>query len=140
MRALTRVKVAWISRARWNQTLSRHGALAAAARAALAIEDSILRSWLVNLGQRSALERMTFLFCELAERLAGDGAPPKNLPLPLTQQILAHALGLTPVHVNRVLQRLRADHLIDFGDGTLTIHDLARAHALAGFDRAYLTG
>ena len=58
---------------------------------------------------------------------------------PLTQQDLASALGLTSVHVNRVLRRLRADGLIDLRGGVVTVHDRGRLYALAGFAPEYLT-
>jgi CRP-like cAMP-binding protein len=138
VRALTRVRVAWIPRAELRDALAAHQGLARAISAAAAIEEAILRAWLVNLGQRSAHERMAFLFCELAERLADDAGPAIRFALPLTQQMLAHALGLTPVHINRVLRRLRREGLLELQDGVLTIHDPVRTKFLADFNNAYL--
>jgi CRP-like cAMP-binding protein len=137
VRALTRTRVTWISRDRWRAALVRNEGLAAFVFGAAAREAAILRAWLVNLGQRSARERMAWLFCDLAQRLGEDG-PSENLAVPLSQQTLAHALGLTPVHVNRVLQQLRGDGLIDFHSGTLTIRDPSRLRGVAGYDGAYL--
>jgi CRP-like cAMP-binding protein len=138
VRAVTRVRVAWIPQADLRDVLVEHHGLARAIRAAAAVEEAILRAWLVNLGQRSAHERMAFLFCELAERLADESGPAARFALPLTQQMLAHALGLTPVHVNRVLRRLRDDGLLELQDGILTIHDPIRTRTLADFNEAYL--
>ena len=58
--------------------------------------------------------------------------------VPLTQEDLADALGLTPVHVNRMLQRLRKERLIEFRGGTLTILDSRRLCDAAGFNPSYL--
>jgi CRP-like cAMP-binding protein len=137
VRALTRARVTRISRERWRAALLRNEGLAQAVFGAAVRESAILRAWLVNLGQRSARERMAWLFCDLAERLA-EGEPTENVAVPLSQQTLAHALGLTPVHVNRVLQQLRGDGLIDFHGGTLTIRDPGRLRGVAGYDGAYL--
>ena len=137
VRALTRARVSWISHARWRAALGHHEGLAEAVFASAAREAAILRAWLVNLGQRSARERMAWMFCDLAERL-GENGPSENIAVPLSQQTLAHTLGLTPVHVNRVLQQLRGDGLIDFHGGRLTIRDAGRLRGVAGFDDAYL--
>ena len=137
VRALTRTRVTWVSHARWRGALMLDERLATAVFGSAVREAAILRAWLVNLGQRPARERMAWLFCDLAERL-DDNGPSENIGVPLSQQTLAHALGLTPVHVNRVLQQLRGDGLIDFHNGMLTIRDLGSLHRVAGYDSAYL--
>ena len=139
VRALTRARIAWIAPEAVAAALLDHPGLAQALRMAAAIEQATVRAWVVNLGQRPARERMAHLFCELAQRLTpADRQPPATFALPLTQQILARALGLTAVHVNRVLQQLRGERLIDFHGGVLTISDIARLRTLADFDGAYL--
>jgi CRP-like cAMP-binding protein len=76
------------------------------------------------LGRRSAYKRIAHLFCELLVRFKSVGlAPNGSLDLPLTQEELGDALGLSTVHVNRVLQALRADGLIALQSGKLTIND-----------------
>ena len=62
-----------------------------------------------------------------------------SFDLPLTQGDLGEALGLTSVHVNRVLQKLRGEALLDFCNGVLRIHDHANLQAIANFDPAYLS-
>ena len=57
--------------------------------------------------------------------------------LPVTQSDLADCLGMSLVHINRILQRLRAEGLITLADGTVTIEDWLRLSELAGFDAAY---
>lgn len=138
-RALTRVKIARVSNERLAAVVERHPCISEALWIAAAIDEAILRSWLVNLGQRNAHERMAHLFCELAARL-NDGVLPSSasFTLPLTQPELACALGLTTVHVNRVLQRLRAEGLVRLIDRVMTIPNAVQLSAMAGFDSAYL--
>ena len=90
--------------------LRERPAIATAFGWARLIDEAVLRSWIVGLGRRTAFERTAHLMCELQVRLdavglAGDGF----FPWPLTQDDLADTLGLTAVHVNRTLQRLRAE-------------------------------
>jgi len=78
------------------------------------IEASILREWVVNVGRRDARERIAHILCEFAVRLETRGlASGDGFELPMTQEQLADATGLTSVHVNRVLKALEADGLIE---------------------------
>lgn len=61
-----------------------------------------------------------------------------RLALPLTQEDLADATGLTPVHVNRTLQRLRNEQLVEIGSGSLTVVDVGKLQKAGGFDPNYL--
>ncbi|HEU0134704.1 MAG TPA: helix-turn-helix domain-containing protein, partial [Allosphingosinicella sp.] len=79
------------------------------------------------------------LMCELFVRMKNIGLTHDHrFELPLTQEELGDALGLTPVHVNRVLQRMRAEELITFKSGLLTILDYRRLEAASGFNPNYL--
>lgn len=103
------------------------------------LDAAIHREWVVSLGRRSALKRAAHLFCELQVRLAIVGlASERDYALPITQAVLAECLGLTPVHVNRVLRELRERGLVEFRGGRVTISDLASLRDLAEFDPAYL--
>jgi CRP-like cAMP-binding protein len=104
------------------------------------VDEATLRAWIVNLGRRDALEGIAHLFCELHARLklVGMANEYNRFALPMTQDTLADALGLTPVHVNRMLRQLRSDGLIALSGGQLTILDINRLHKLAGFDNSYL--
>src|ERR1700722_9396160 len=103
------------------------------------VEEAILREWIVNVGQRNALERMAHLFCELLYRFRAVGLNEGNsCTLPLTQVELAETLGLSSVHVNRTLQELRRQKLITLEAGTLTIKDLKSLEALSFFNAEYL--
>ena len=103
------------------------------------IDAAIFREWLVNLGRRSAASRMAHLFLELYHRLAAVGrASAGEFELPVTQSDLADCLGLSSVHVNRVLQELRRDGLIEARRSAFHIIDMQKMVALAEFDSTYL--
>ncbi len=103
------------------------------------VDAAVSREWIVNVGRRNAAQRTAHLLCELALRLRRAGlARGPTYGLPLTQVVLADALGLTAVHVNRTLQWLRGEGLIEFGGGTLTVRDWTGLTRVAGFDPAYL--
>jgi len=96
--------------------------LASAVSAAGALDDANLLDQIVRLGRHTAHERMAHLFLELRWRLAAVGlASESRFPLPLTQEVLADALGLSIVHVNRTMQQLRRDGLIETRSGYVEI-------------------
>jgi len=97
-------------------------------------DEAMVVEHLVNIGRRSALERTAHFFMELAERLTLVGlATEAEFACPLSQFVLADALGLTSIHVNRTLRELRERNLLTLHRGTVTIHDLAGLRKLAGF-------
>lgn len=103
------------------------------------VTAAVQREWTVNLGQRSAIERVAHLLCELFIRLRTVGLTHETLcELPLTQAEIADATGITPVHVNRTLQELRAQGLIVLQGKELTILDLDRLKEVALFNDNYL--
>jgi CRP-like cAMP-binding protein len=103
------------------------------------VEEAIAREWLVNVGQRNALERVAHLFCELLYRFRAVGLNEgMSCTLPLTQVELAETLGLSSVHVNRTLQELRRQKLITLEGGTLTIQDLEALKEVSFFNADYL--
>lgn len=137
--ALTACTVATVPHARLRAILEAHPALRDAFWWLTFVENSISNEWTVNLGRRSALERAAHLFCELLARLWPVGiAADHAFPFPLTQEELADVLGLTPVHVNRTLQELRARDLVMIKGRRLVIHDLDGLQALAGFNADHL--
>jgi CRP-like cAMP-binding protein len=78
------------------------------------VEASIMREWVVNVGRRDARQRIAHILCEFAVRLESRGLTTDHgFELPMTQEQLADATGLTSVHVNRVLKGLEADGLIN---------------------------
>jgi CRP-like cAMP-binding protein len=103
------------------------------------LDACIHREWEVSLGRRTAIERTAHLLCELRARLDVVGlADATGFALPITQAELSECLGLTSVHVNRVLRELRERGLCEFRGGRVTIGDLAGLEAVAEFDPAYL--
>lgn len=104
------------------------------------VDEATLREWLLNIGQRDALQRLSHLFCELCVRLSVVKLvdDTETFALPLTQAELADTTGMTAVHVNRSLQRLRQDGLIVTRDGRLTILDFDRLAKISGFNATYL--
>jgi CRP-like cAMP-binding protein len=103
------------------------------------VEEAIAREWIVNVGQRNALERMAHLFCELLYRFRAVGLNEgMSCTLPLTQVELAETLGLSSVHVNRTLQALRKRKLITLENGTLTIENFDELKQLSFFNPDYL--
>ncbi len=137
--ALTTVKMAMIPHARLREVMHRHpGAGAALWRLNLA-DASVLREWIVGLGRRTAYGRVAHLVCELRTKLLALGLPAEmGFDLPLTQADVGDAVGLSIVHVNRVLQRLRAKGLVNLRGGRLTVQDWNGLLAAAEFDPAYL--
>ena len=121
------------------ELLEHHPQIARALRMSTLVDEATLREWLVNVGCRSAPERIAHLFCELLMRLRAVGlAPTDSFALPITQGELADTTGLSSVHVNRTLQELRRQGLIELKSGRLTILDLPRLRALAEFKANYL--
>jgi CRP-like cAMP-binding protein len=103
-----------------------------------ALQAGIQREWLIGLGRRAAQTRLAHLLCEVCYRVQLSGGHCVPLEFPLTQRELADTLGLSSVHVNRVLQQLRSRKLIDFARGRLTIRDKESLYAVADFDPRYL--
>jgi CRP-like cAMP-binding protein len=103
------------------------------------LDASVFREWVVNVGRRDSRTRIAHLLCELATRLKsiGDGED-GHYEFPLTQEQLADATGLTSVHTNRTLQRLRRDGLIHLNSGSLRILDWEGLREAADFDELYL--
>ncbi|UZK65826.1 Crp/Fnr family transcriptional regulator [Sphingomonas sp. M1-B02] len=105
------------------------------------VDQGILRAWIVSMGRRKATERVAHLMCELYIRMRNIGmATDDRCEMPLTQIVLADAVGLTPVHVNRVLRRLRLEKVMELRSGSLKIIDPAKLARIAGFDDNYLHG
>ncbi|HWE99932.1 MAG TPA: Crp/Fnr family transcriptional regulator [Caulobacteraceae bacterium] len=97
------------------------------------IERSRLHASLFNVGQRKARERIAYLLCDLAERASAAGEGDGGFWLPLKQQDIADALGMTSVHVNRVLQRFRAQGLVQIRKGAARIADRAALAQLCDY-------
>jgi CRP-like cAMP-binding protein len=103
------------------------------------IDAAIFREWMTGIGRRSAFERIAHLFCEMHVKLRAVGlADDQRCPMPVTQADLGDALGLSNVHVNRVLQEMRRRGLIKLRSGTLTIEAWNELKRACEFDPTYL--
>jgi CRP-like cAMP-binding protein len=135
---LTAARVALIPRPAMD-ALTERPRLARAFWWAALVDQAVLREWIVNVGRRDAQQAIGHLMCELYVRMRNVGlVTDHSFELPLTQEEIADALGLTPVHVNRVLQRMRSEGLLSFRRGSLTIHEYAKLEKASGFSAAYL--
>ena len=136
---LSRCKLAVVQRPTVTTWLTNAPTVRRAFEWATLVDEAILREWLVNLGARGAFSRIAHLFCELRVRLQAVGiGDALGFPLPMTQEELSHMLGLSVVHVNRVLGRLRTDGLATFRGGHVLVPDGERLIAAAGFRPNYL--
>lgn len=103
------------------------------------VQASVAREWIINVGQRDARERIAHLVCELALRQGIEAMPAVcSIDWPLTQEQVGDATGLTSVHVNRMLQGMRAAGLISMEGRSVRIHDWAGLQAVGDFNRTYL--
>lgn len=140
MAALCDSKVAKIPIARIAEIVAKYPQLATAFAYSALVDTAILREWLLSVGQRQAEQRLAHLICEIGARLKmvhrvmADG----SFDLPINQATLADTIGLTLVHTNRIVQRLRQAGLISLRQRRVTILDRPRLLALAGFDENYL--
>lgn len=103
------------------------------------LDGAVHREWLVGMGRLSATQRTAHLICEMYIRLESLGlANDRRFGFPITQAALADAVGISTVHVNRVLQELRQRALIVWDGGAMQILDWAALAEAAEFDDLYL--
>jgi len=139
IQAITDLSVACVSTAALRALARERPAIGEGFWRDTLIDASIYREWVLNIGQRDAKSRIAHMLCEFAVRreAAGLGAP-ERFDLPMTQQQIADATGLTPVHVNRMLQTLGAEGVIDRDGRRVSIVDWERMRRVADFEPAYL--
>jgi CRP-like cAMP-binding protein len=103
------------------------------------IDAALFREWIVNVGQRPAPARLAHVIVELRERLKVIGRVTGNsFEMPLTQEQVGEALGITGVHANRVIKQLRREGVVDLHRGRVTVLDEGKLLELADFDNRYL--
>ncbi|WP_170267677.1 Crp/Fnr family transcriptional regulator [Methylobacterium oxalidis] len=136
--ALTHCTVVDIPRTRLTELIETHPGIAHVMRWLAMMELNRAREWLVN-DSRPADRRLAHHFCELLVCLQVVGLANENsFELAISQADLADAMGISQVHINRVLQGLRAGDLIVWSKSALTIPDVERLQAFAEFDPGYL--
>ena len=102
-------------------------------------EAAIYIEHLTDVGRRTALERVAHFLLELLVRFRSIGlGDARSFPMPLTQELLADALGLSVPHVNRTLRQLRDDDLVRIEAHQVIVNDVEALSALADFDGSYL--
>ncbi|WP_174292745.1 Crp/Fnr family transcriptional regulator [Sphingomonas bacterium] len=139
IQAITEAKVAAISRPAMDQMMREFPGVSRALYIAQLIDEGTMRAWIVSMGRRSSIERVAHLICELYLRMRNIGLRTEGVfALPLSQIILADALGMTPVHINRVLKELREAGAMALKRGHLEILDPVKLVHIAGFDENYL--
>jgi CRP-like cAMP-binding protein len=103
------------------------------------VQAAVFREWLIRNSQLPAHAAMAHLFCEMVTRSQAAGlCDGYSCDMPVTQEMLGAALGLTAVHINRTLQMLRELGLVDYRSGRLLIRDFPRLAEAAQFDPHYL--
>lgn len=132
---LTDALVSSVEASRMMRLFAEFPRLGAAILWATSRDEAMIVEHLVSVGRRSAIERTAHFFLELSERLRlVELATGRELPCPLNQYVLADALGLSAIHVNRVLRQLRERRLMTLKRGKLVILDAAALSLLAGFE------
>lgn len=139
IQAITTAMVATVTRTAMQTIMVDRPNIARAMYTSQLVDEGIMRAWIVSMGRRNANERVAHLICELYLRarnigLTGDG----EFSLPLSQVVLADALGMSAVHINRVLKELRLAGAMAVKRGSVTIMDPVKLVQIAGFDENYL--
>lgn len=140
VQALNEARIAWIPIDAIRATIDARPGIARALWRDTLIDGSIQREWILNVGRRDARTRIAHLLCELIYRR--EGPPPneerRRFELPMSQEQIADATALTPVHVNRMLQHLEAEQLIARERRMFVVQDWDALCRVADFDPAYL--
>jgi CRP-like cAMP-binding protein len=139
VQALDDIEVALIPREALEDLAFSNRALGKAMWLETLVGGAVFREWIVNVGRRDARQRIAHLLCEFALRLEAAGLGETcNYTLPMTQEQLADAVGLTPVHVNRTLQALDAEGLTRRTKRAVIIDDWKKLTEAGDFDPLYL--
>lgn len=136
---ITPATIATISRAEMDDVIKHHPHIVQALYVSQLVDEGTTRAWIVSMGRRSSIERVAHLMCELYLRAQNVGLTTDHtMLLPLTQTLLADCLGMTAVHINRVLRDLREVGAMEISRGSLRITNPDQLVRIAGFDENYL--
>jgi CRP-like cAMP-binding protein len=139
VQALTRCEVALVPVAALRTLAADHPLVGRAMWIDTLIDAAIFREWIVNVGRRDSISRISHLLCEFALRLEAAGlATDYRYEMPMTQEQIADCTGLTPVHVNRVLKELGRMGLIDREKRAVAIVEWDRLKQIGDFNTRYL--
>ena len=136
---LTEATIAAVPRQRMEALIDERPRLTKAFWWTQLVDEGVLRATIVSMGRRRSVERVAHLLCELCFRMRNIGlATDDDCTMPFTQIVLADAVGMTPVHVNRVVRTLRLAGAMRLEGGALIIADIVKLARIAGFDDNYL--
>jgi CRP-like cAMP-binding protein len=136
---LSRARLAFIEHRHVYKLIETRASLTKALWRETIVDASIFREWIVNLGTREAPARLAHLVAELRQRLSAVGLiTDDEFDFPITQAELAEALGISSVHVNRVIQTLRNSRVLDITREKVTLKDFEQIIEIGGFDDLYL--
>ena len=139
VQALTRCEVATVPVSELSQLAYDRPQVGRAMWIETLIDAAIFREWIVNVGRRDSISRISHLLCEFALRLEAAGLGDEHrYEMPMTQEQIADCTGLTPVHVNRVLKELGRMGLIERNKRAVSIVDWERLQHIGDFNTRYL--
>ena len=139
VQALTTCIMAEVPRDAVLALIERHPGVARAMWLDTLIDASVYREWVVNVGRRDARQAMCHFLCEFGRRVEAAGIADWNhYELPMTQEQLADTLGITPVHVNRVLRELSDEGVVIRHKSFVEVPDWPRLRKIGGFNDLYL--
>lgn len=136
--ALTDCEVAYLDVAKLDKITGERSMLTKALWWMTLIDEAVLRQWIIN-SRRRAVAAVAHLICEMQVRLESVGlSSDGGLQLPLTQEELADATGMSSIHMNRTIKTLREAGLATFGHSSVTIPNVAALAKAGDFDDSYL--
>lgn len=139
VQTLTQAELMMVPRTELQALMQSRPAVARAFLVLILVEASIVREWVLNVGRRDASARLAHLLCELAVRLEAQGLTDGDgFELPMTQEQLGDALGLTPVHVNRTIRSLEVQGFVQRDRRRVRIPDWRRMRDFGDFSQRYL--
>jgi CRP-like cAMP-binding protein len=139
IQTITKATYATVERLEMDRILDQHPSIARAIYIAQLVDEGTMRAWITSMGRRASIERVAHLMCELYIRARNIGLTTEStFALPLSQLLLADSLGMTPVHLNRVLKELRRRNAMTLKRGSLELTDVDQLIRIAGFDENYL--
>jgi CRP-like cAMP-binding protein len=139
VQALTELKVVGVEREALQSLALDRPAVGRSMWIDALVDSSIYREWVINVGRRDARARICHLLCEVSLRMKAAGyASEHGFELPLTQEQIADAVGLTPVHVNRTLKSLVNDGVVQRDKRYISFGDWDAVAAVGDFTALYL--
>jgi CRP-like cAMP-binding protein len=139
VQTITDATIAWIPKVALKRAAAESVRIAEAMWRDTLIDASVFREWVLNVGRRDARSRIAHMLCEFAARRSASGlGSPEEFELPMTQEQIADATGLTAVHVNRMLRALEEDGAITRERRRIRIIDWPLMRRIAQFEPDYL--